>query len=197
MLDELTSPETTQLVHDWTSTEWAHLLPIAITAVAMYVTVIVLTRLAGVRSFSKMSGFDFAVTVAIGSVLGSVILSENPQLANGVAALVFLFALQIGMALLRSRFPSVQLIADNKPRLIMIGSEIQHDQLKKAKMTENDLWGKLREANVFEFSQILAVFAETTGDVTVLHSKDKDRRIEPELLQGVIASERYGNHQRG
>lgn len=36
----------------------------------MYVAVILLTRLAGVRSFSKMSGFDFAVTVAIGSFLG-------------------------------------------------------------------------------------------------------------------------------
>lgn len=197
MLDDLTGAEAANLLSDWTLTEWAHLLPIAVTAGAMYVTVILLTRLAGVRSFSKMSGFDFAVTVAIGSVLGSVILSEDPPLANGIIALVLLFGIQIGMALLRSRFPSMQLLADNKPRLIMIGSEIQHDQLKKAKMTENDLWGKLREANVFEFSQILAVFAETTGDVSVLHSKDNDRRIEPELLQGVIAAERYGEHQRG
>ena len=181
------------MLNEWTTTGWEQVALIALSASVMYVTVILLTRLAGVRSFSKMSGFDFAVTVAIGSVLGSVILSKNPPVAHGVAALLFLFGLQIGMAVLRSRFPSLQLLADNRPRLIMIGDEIQHDQLKKAKMTESDLWGKLREANAFNFSQVLVVIAETTGDVSVIHAKDSDRYIEPELLKGVIGGERYAN----
>lgn len=179
------------MLSDWTITGWEQVALIALSAFAMYFTVIILTRLAGVRSFSKMSGFDFAVTVAIGSVLGSVILSKNPPIAHGVAALVFLFGLQIVMALLRTHFPGLQFLADNRPRLIMIGGEIQHDQLKKAKMTESDLWGKLREANAFNFSQVLAVIAETTGDVSVLHSTDSNRDIQPELLKGVIAGERY------
>lgn len=178
------------MLSDWTTTGWEQMALIALSASVMYVTVIVLTRLAGVRSFSKMSGFDFAVTVAIGSVLGSVILSKDPPIAHGVAALIFLFGLQIGMAVLRSRFPGLQTLADNKPRLIMIGGEIQHDQLKKAKMTEDDLWAKLREANAFNFSQVLAVIAETTGDVSVLHATDNDRDIQPELLKGVIAGDR-------
>lgn len=191
MLDELIGPGAADMLSDWTSTGWVQVALIALSALCMYVAVIVLTRLAGVRSFSKMSGFDFAVTVAIGSVLGSVILSKDPPIANGVAALVILFGLQIGMAVLRSRFPGLQLLADNRPRLIMIGGEIQHDQLKKAKMTESDLWGKLREANALNFSQVLAVIAETTGDVSVLHAEDGNRNIQPELLKGVIAGERY------
>ncbi len=179
------------MLSDWTNTEWAHVPLIALSAVAMYVVVILLTRLAGVRSFSKMSGFDFAVTVAIGSVLGSVIIAEDPPIANGVTTLICLFGLQIGMAILRSRFTGLQRLTDNKPRLIMIGKEVQHDQLKKAKMTEDDLWGKLREANVFQFSQVLAVIAETTGDVSVLHTTEDMREIQPELLRGIIAGDRY------
>lgn len=96
------------------------------------------------------------------------------------------------MAVLRSRFPSLQLLADNKPLLIMIGDTIQRDQLKKAKMTERDLWKKLREANAFQFSQVPAVIAETTGDVSVLHANDNVRDVQPELLRGVVAGERYG-----
>ena len=179
------------MVSDWIGTGWPQVALIALSASAMYAAVILLTRLAGVRSFSKMSGFDFAVTVAIGSVLASVVTSKDPPLASGIAALVCLFALQIGMAILRSRFPALQIWTDNKPRLIMIGSEVQHDQLKKAKMTESDLWGKLREANVSRFSQVLAVFAETTGDVCVLHTTGQDREIEPALLKDVIGGERY------
>ncbi|WP_159648009.1 YetF domain-containing protein [uncultured Parasphingorhabdus sp.] len=179
------------MLSEWTATGWEQITLIALSASAMYITVILLTRLAGVRSFSKMSGFDFAVTVAIGSVLGSVILSKNPPLAHGIAALVFLFGLQIGMAVLRSRFPRLQLLADNEPRLVMIGDQIQHDQLRKAKMTEDDLWAKLREANAFHFSQVLAVIAETTGDVSVLHATDHKHDIQPELLKGVIGADRY------
>ncbi len=179
------------MISEWTGTEWSAVMLIALSACAMYASVIFLTRLAGVRSFSKMSGFDFAVTVAIGSVLASVIVAKDPPIAHGVIALVSLFGLQIGMAVLRSRFPGLQALSDNRPRLVMIGSEVQHDQLKKAKMTESDLWGKLREANAFQFSQILAVIAETTGDVSVLHTKDGLRDIQPELLHGVIAGERY------
>lgn len=195
-LEELIGPAAADRLIEWTGSEWAQVALIALSALAMYTAVILLTRLAGVRSFSKMSGFDFAVTVAIGSVLGSVILAKDPPIANGIAALVFLFALQIGMAVLRCRFPGLQLLADNKPRLVMIGGEIQHDQLRKAKMTENDLWGKLREANALNFSQVLAVIAETTGDVSVLHSADSGRTIEPELLHGVIAGERYAQKMR-
>lgn len=191
MLDELIGPGKADMVSEWTTTGSAQVVLIGLSALSMYVAVIVLTRLAGVRSFSKMSGFDFAVTVAIGSVLGSVILSKDPPIANGVAALAILFGLQIGMAVLRSRFPGLQLLADNRPRLIMIGDEVQHDQLRKAKMTEGDLWGKLREANALNFSQVLVVIAETTGDVSVLHATNGDRHIQPELLKGVIAGERY------
>ncbi|WP_217271986.1 hypothetical protein [Sphingopyxis sp. BSNA05] len=68
------------MLNEWTTTGWEQIALIALSAAAMYVTVILLTRLAGVRSFSKMSGFDFAVTVAIGSVLGSVILSKTRRL---------------------------------------------------------------------------------------------------------------------
>lgn len=72
----------------------------------------------------------------------------------------------------------------------MIGEDIQHDQLAKAKMTVSDLHGKLREANVINYSQVRAVIAETTGDVSVLHCDDDSVELSPALLDGVIGAER-------
>ena len=82
---------------NWITSGPQPLLMVIITAMAMYFALIVMTRLAGVRSFSKMSGFDFAVTVSIGSVLASVILTPDPPLAQGIMALAVLFALQMGV----------------------------------------------------------------------------------------------------
>ncbi|MEH6758944.1 MAG: YetF domain-containing protein [Parasphingorhabdus sp.] len=177
----------------WLSAPVTNVLWIALSAILVYVVLVALTRLAGIRSFSKMSGFDFAITVAIGSVIASVVIAKDPPVANGAAALVMLFAIQIGFAALRSRFSGIEALADNKPRLIMIGNEIQFDQLKKSQMTESDLMAKLREANVFSFSQVTAVIAETTGDVSVLHSSQEDARLHRKITTDVIGADRLGN----
>ncbi len=180
------------MVEDWVFTSWTTVPLIVLSAMTMYLALIALTRVAGIRSFSKMSGFDFAVTVAIGSVLASIIVAKDPPIFSGVAALSILFAIQIGFAALRCRWDFIGGLSDNKPRLIMIGDTIQYDQLRKAKMTEGDLMGKLREANVLDFSQVELVVAETTGDVSVLHIDDRDIRVADQLLAGVIGADRYG-----
>lgn len=78
---------------------------------------------------------------------------------------------------------------DNAPRLIVSGGKMLPDQMRKAKITESDLRAKLREANMTQYDQIYAVIAETTGDVSVLHSKEEDGALDPDLLEGVIGAE--------
>ena len=59
-----------------------------IDAILMVLVLIGLTRAVGLRSFSKMSGYDFAITVAMGSVLASVIVTKSTGPLVGAAALV-------------------------------------------------------------------------------------------------------------
>ena len=176
---------------DWITSSPQPLLMVIITAMAMYFALIVMTRLAGVRSFSKMSGFDFAVTVSIGSVLASVILPPDPPLAQGIMALAVLFVLQMSVATLRVHSDLFEGSTNNKPRLIMANGEMLRDQMAKARITENDLLGKLREANVLDFSQVDAAVAETTGDISVLHRGRGDTPLSDNLLDGVIDAHRY------
>ena len=181
--------------------DWVFFAPekigfIAFSIVAAYLALILLTRICGVRSFSKMSGFDFAVTVAIGSVFASIIMAKTPSVLQGITVLSILFACQIGFATIRAYIPAINSISDNNPRLIMIGEDIQEDQLKKAKMTKSDLYAKLREANVINFCQVKAVIAETTGDVSVLHHAD-DMDISEDLLKGIVGAERIFPNEYG
>ena len=164
-------------------------LYIAVSVVGAYAALIILTRIAGIRSFSKMSGFDFAVTVAIGSIFASIIMGKTPTLIQGIVVLAILFSCQIIFASLRHRLDFIEAISDNSPRLIMIGQDIQMDQLSKARMTKADLMSKLREANVANFDQIKVVIAETTGDVSVIHHS-QDIELTAELMTGVIGADR-------
>jgi uncharacterized membrane protein YcaP (DUF421 family) len=159
-----------------------------VNALGIYVAVIVFTRMAGLRSFAKMSSFDFAMTVAVGSVIASTISSSFVSLAQGAVALAALYVLQVVVAQLRVRggFGAV----DNSPLLLMWDGEVIRDHLVKGQITEDDLRAKLREANVLHAGQVRAVVLETTGDVSVLHGEPDGPPLDPELLQGVVGIER-------
>ena len=66
----------------------------------------------------------------------------------------------------------------------MRDGQILYDNLNKVEITENELRGKLREANVIRLNEVKAVILETTGDVSVLHG-DGDKEIEDYILEDV------------
>jgi len=169
---------------EWFTASATSLYAIILTAIGIYICTIVYTRLAGKRSFSKMSSFDFAMTVAIGSILASTILSKSTSLLQGAVGLASVYVLQLFVALLR-RNKQFQKLVDNKPVLLMDGQEILHENLKKSHVTLDDLKSKLREANVLELSQVRAVIFESTGDIAVLHTKDENQQIEDFILEDV------------
>ena len=150
-------------------TTWTSIGLMAITAIGIYITVIFLTRISGKRSFSKMSSFDFAMTVAVGSIIATTIMSSTVNLTEGMFGLAIVYLLQITIALAR-RNKLVEKMVDNTPLLLMDGEQILAYNLRKARVSESDLRSKLREANVTQMSQVKAVVFETTGDISVLHS---------------------------
>jgi uncharacterized membrane protein YcaP (DUF421 family) len=152
----------------------------AVAAIAIYLAVILATRVSGLRSFSKMSAFDFAMTVAIGSLIATAAAGQAP-LATVVVGVAVLFAGQFTVAFLRSH-RWLRGALDNSPLLLMDGEQILHDNLSRARVTLDDLHGKLREAGVLRYDQVRAVVFETTGDISVLHG---DGPLDHRLLRAV------------
>lgn len=159
------------------------IISITLSSIAVYIAVIMFTRIFGKRSFSKMSSFDFAMTVAVGSLIATTILSSSVSILEGILGLFIVYLLQLTAAYFR-RYKFFTKIIDNTPLLLMDGTTILHDNLKKARVTEGDLRAKLREANVLQLSQVHAVIFETTGDIAVLHS-NKAQQVENWLLEDV------------
>ena len=163
---------------------WTDLAVIVPSAAGVYVAVIVLTRLAGLRSLAKMSTFDFAATVAVGSTVSSVALGSAP-LASGLLALAMLFGLQYLVASLRRR-GLLHGAVDNRPILVMSGAQVLEGNLRHARISRSELWSQLRLAGVHSREQVHAVIVETTGDMSVLRSGEPFDR---ELLEGVRGAE--------
>ncbi len=170
----------------WILTTWQALLMVFLSTVGIYIALIFFTRFGGLRSFSKMSSFDFAVTVAIGSIVATSLLSSDPPLLQAIVALGVLYAVQMTVARLRVKNTVIGKMVDNKPILLMSGTNILNKNLDKAGVTISDLRAKLREANVTQLKQIKAVVMESTGDISVLHHREEDHELDPILLKDVL-----------
>jgi len=131
-----------------------------------------------------MRSFDFAMTIAVGSLLATTVISKTTSLLTGAVAIGSLFLIQGFLALLRSRTKWASKVIENEPLLLMRDGEILYNALKHARVTKADLIAKLRESNVLKMEQVRAVVLETTGDISVLHT-GSDTQLEAILLDSV------------
>lgn len=177
----------------WITTSMSAVLMVIISTLGIYAALILFTRIYGVRSFSKMSSFDFAITVAIGTVIASTALTKNPPLLQAIVTLATLYIIQMVLSNLRKTNTFVRSVVDNKPILLMRGDEILEENMKRGKVSRSDLLAKLRAANVTQFSQIKAVVMETTGDISVLHSRDKQLEPDESLFDDLADYKNSGN----
>ena len=174
------------MIPDWLFSGTTPLLWVGLCTVVLYCLIILFARLSGVRSFAEMSTFDIAVTIALGSLLASVVVSKNPPLAQGAMAVITLYALQLGVSWLRCRYRAFEAVADNAPILLMgPGGDIKHENLRVARVTEDDLRCHLRRVNVSDRRHVRAMIMEGTGNINVLHGDHHDASDDPWILQGV------------
>ncbi len=161
----------------------------------IYIAVIAFTRMFGLRSFAKISGFDFAMTVAVGSALATTMLSPDPPLVRAAAAIFTLYCLQKLVSRLR-RSTRTNRYIDNQPLMIVEDGEILPDALDRADLTEQDLRAKLRQQSITRLGDVRAVVLEMTGDVSVIAVEESDRqRFDDWILEGVQRAAEIDNYE--
>ena len=154
------------------------LLAGAVLAALALVWVVLLVRIVGLRSFSKMTSFDFVMTIAMGSLVGSAARSTTwTDYLQAVAAMASLFLVQWVTANLRNSSRWASRVIQNQPVLLMRDGKVLEEALRATRVSRDSLFEKLRGANVLDMAKVRAVVLETTGDVSVLHGDHLEETI--------------------
>lgn len=164
---------------------WAQTGAVVLAAVFIYITLITFSRLVGPRSFAQMTAFDFAVTVALGAIVGAT-ATGGVRFIDGFLGLSVLFALRLIVAV--SRPQGLSRLVDNSPVIVMVGQQVLSEHLERSKLTEEDLTQSLRKAGITSLSQVELVVMERDGSISVMRSGDS---VDPYLLQHVTGYEQY------
>ncbi|WP_230659326.1 DUF421 domain-containing protein [Psychrobacter sp. I-STPA10] len=169
----------------WLGMDWQQVVMIFISALGVYVGLMFYTRLMGLRSFSKLSSHDFAMTVGVGSILASTVLSKDPSLLQGLVAMACLFIFQAVVSMLRRKVKPIKKLVDNQAIILMAHGEYIAENLKKANLAKSDIQEVLRKNGLKNPAQVFAVVMETTGDMSVIKQDDQAPDMQMSLFDDI------------
>ena len=133
-----------------------------------YIWLVATLRITGKRTLAQLNAFDFIVTVALGSTLATVVLSETVSLSEGALALVLLAVLQLAAALASVRNARVRRAITTEPTVLLDNGRPVVEALQRERISEQSLRQGVRSAGYGGLELVAFVVLETNGELSVV-----------------------------
>lgn len=147
---------------------WEEIIRIVVTALCMYPILVATVNLFGKRSVAKMNNFDWIVTVSVGAILGSSILTKDVKIAEAMVAVGSLFILQFTLTWLASRYTFLDSLIKSKPTLVFYDGQYLNAALKKERVSRHEIDAAIRQEGLSVPANVAAVVLESSGELSVI-----------------------------
>jgi uncharacterized membrane protein YcaP (DUF421 family) len=152
---------------------WPNVVRVLVVGTLAYLALLILLRVSGKRTLSKMNAFDLVVTVALGSALANVILSPDTALAEGIAALALLIGLQASITWLSVRSDRVSRLVKSDPSLLYYRGGFIHEAMRRERVNQHEVVQAMRQQGYASEEDVEAVVLETDGSFSILGSSNQ------------------------
>lgn len=158
--------------------DWQTIVRIVLSGILIYFSLILIINLFGKRSIASLSMHDYVVTIAMGSIVGSTIVSKTASLFDGLIGILILMALQFLVTYLSRIDERFFRHLNSKPRVLFIEGQFIEENMKSNRVTREEIYSAIREQGQTTSDQIYAVVIESNGALSVIKSATKDYKEE-------------------
>ncbi|MGI8669668.1 MAG: DUF421 domain-containing protein [Aridibacter sp.] len=151
---------------------WEEFYRIFISALIAYFVMIIILRISGKRTLSKWNAFDFIVTIALGSLLAGVIVTKSTRILEGLFAAILLVVFQFVITFFSTRLDFVKNLVKAKPTLLYYQNEYLKDEMKKQRVTKEEILAAMRTSSIGSVDAVEAVVLETDGSFSVIEKSE-------------------------
>lgn len=146
-------------------------------SILFYLSLIIVLKISGKRTLSEINAFDFLITVTIGSIAATTIVLQESSFVDGIIAVTTLIILQYILATLDTKYDFVGKFFLTKPTLLYYKDEYLIENMRKMRITKNDLDQQVRLKVGTVIENISAVVLESNGGLSII-TKENDENIE-------------------
>ena len=141
----------------------------------LYAVVIAAVRLMGKRQISEMQTSELVVTLLI-SNLASIPMQDTGQpLVSGLIPIAALVMCEILISVLMLKSSGFRKMVCGRPIIVISDGVIQQNEMRRLRMTTEDLSEQLRQKDVFSFQDVAYAIVETNGKLSVIKKPDKEQ----------------------
>ena len=135
--------------------------------VILYLVLIVVIRLMGKRQVGQLEPSEFVVTMLVANLASIPMQDGGIPLYSGLVPILTVLGLELILSGLMLRSIPLRRLLCGKPVILIDNGRILQNNLRRTRITLDELTGHLREKDVLEVRAVQYAILETNGNISV------------------------------
>ncbi len=147
----------------------------------LYIVVVAAVRLMGKRQISELQTSELVVTLLISNLAAVPMQDTGQPLVSGLIPIAALVMCEISTSGLMLKNAVFRRAICGRPIIVIYNGKIQQDEMKRLRMSTEDLFEELRQKDVFHIQDIAYAIVETNGKLSVIKKPEQEQPTAGEL----------------
>ncbi len=135
--------------------------------VVLYLILILVIRLMGKRQVGQLEPSEFVVTMLVANLASIPMQDGGIPLFSGLVPILTVLGLELILSVLAVKSMGIRRLLCGKPVILIQNGKILQKNLRKTRISMDELSGHLRLKDVIDPSQVQYAILETNGDLSV------------------------------
>ena len=170
---------------------WADTGRVVVSTALTFMLMVAILRVVGAQAIAQMSGYDMVATVTFGSIVATVAVTRGVTIADGVAALLTLIALQEILRFFQSRWLKAHHAVRQPPIVLLWDGTLLEDRLRSHRISADEVRAAVRKAGMASLTEARLVVLENDGEWSVVPRSGPDN--DESALMGLPIPGRRGS----
>ena len=135
--------------------------------ILLYLTMIVVVRIMGKRQIGQMEPSEFVVTMMVANLATIPMEDDGIALFAGFVPICVILGAELVLSFINLKSSKVRKLLCGKPVILIENGNILQQNLRKTRITLDELTGHLREKDVLDINAVQYAILETNGNLSV------------------------------
>lgn len=138
-------------------------------ALAVYLVLLLLFRIAGRKAMESMTTFDFVLTLIISEAVQEGLVNDDKSLTGAFLLVTTLIGTDVVLSLLKRRSPLIARLTESLPLLLMEDGKVNQERCAKERVDRDDILAAARaNCGLVSLGQVKHAVLERDGQISII-----------------------------
>lgn len=138
-------------------------------AVAIYLILLVVFKIAGRRALLQMTSFDLILLLIISEATQQALLGEDFSVTGAMLTIITLVVIDMLFGVAKKYISGAESMLDGSPVILVVHGELQNEKLKKVDVSCDDILVSARQNHgIYQLEKIKYAILERNGHISII-----------------------------